>query len=457
MVTTRKRHQTSTDQSLSLSLFETFRLAWKDEDLRARLIFVIGVFAVFTLGVYIPVPIPGYSTKDIAHAMNNTNGILFQLMSTFGGGAIRRLSVFSLGLQPYITAQIIFQILQSAIPAWKEEQKEGGEYARQAMNRRIRLATIILCVAQGFGFVGLFAQGLGPIAMSSKIIIVTLWTCGAMFCLWLGEQISERGIGNGVSLMIFAGIIIALPQTLGGIINGLSNGVIAIWSVVLFVALFLVTTWVVVYFSVAQRQIPVQHMKRMQGTRSLGGQVNYLPLSVVMVGVIPIIFAIALIFMPVQIAQVFPLHSKIQEFLIGVESYLNPGNPNASLGLTLISSLIFVLIIGFFTYFYTAVQFDVDDMSDNLKRQGSFIPGMRPGKQTADFLNGVVSRLTLVGAVFLAAVSLVQFLAPRICQLTSEPGASYIIGGTTLLILVQVALDFMRQIEANLLMKQYGN
>jgi len=451
------RGKRSTDQSLSMSVFETFRLAWADDDLRGRLIFMMYMFAIFTLGVHIPVPIPGLSASELTEKLKDN--AFFQLINSFGGGALRRLSVFALGLNPYITAAIIFQVLQSAIPAWKEEMKEGGEYARQAMNKRVRASTLVLCVFQSLGFIGILS-GAGGAAMTLgvKVTIIIFWTCGAMFTLWIGEQISERGIGNGVSLMIFAGIIIALPQTISGISDGLANGVTSWWSVAMFIALFLATTWFVVFFTVGQRKIPIQHMRRTQGTKVLGGQVNYLPFTVAMVGVIPIIFAISIIFMPVTIGSMLPAGSLMQNILLGIGKYINPGDPTANLLVTFLGSCGFIVVIFFFTYFYTSVQFNVDDIADNLKRGGSFIPGIRPGKQTSDFLNGVISRLTFVGALFLSVVSLLQFLAPRITGISrSTTGGTYIIGGTTLLILVQVALEFMRQIEASVMMNQYRN
>lgn len=269
--------------------------------------------------------------------------------------------------------------------------------------------------------------------------------------LWLGEQISEKGIGNGISLMIFAGIIISLPNQVSRLMEGYHEGFVSIFQILILVALFLLTTWVVVLFTTAQRRIPIQHMRRQFGTKMMGGQTSYLPLSLNMAGVIPIIFAVSLIYIPQQFAQMFP-NTGFGNFLTTLGEYLDPGNPNllkAALG-----ALIYTMLIFFFTYFYTAIQYNVEDISNNLKRGGSFIPGVRPGKQTKDFLDGVISRITVVGAVFLAIIALSQYLTPLIAQL---PRGSYnLIGGTSLLIMVSVALETMRQIEANLLMKQYG-
>ncbi|MHB8636454.1 MAG: preprotein translocase subunit SecY [Fimbriimonadaceae bacterium] len=441
------------DKGLSMSVFQTLRLAWADPDLRARILFVLAMFGVYTLGIHVQVPIPGIRPEDLTAQLAKNQ--FFMMINAFGGGALRRLSIFSLGLNPYITASIILQILTQANPKWKMEMREGGEYARRAQNKRTRLLSLGLCVAQGWGFLQMIMQGLPSRAAFTPFVIFTVllfWTSGAMFVLWLGEQISERGIGNGVSLMIFAGIIISLPSTVGTLYASVRDHQVAIWRVAILIVLFLVTTWFIVYFTVAQRRIPVQHMRRMQGTKAQGGQTSYLPLSVNMAGVIPIIFAISLVYLPVQFGSWAP-NTPFQAFMDKVNDYINPGSQNALGWQIVIASIMFSLLIFFFTYFYTAIQYNVDDIADNLKRGGSFIPGVRPGKQTSDFLNGVISRITVVGAVFLAVVSLIQFLAPRITGNTTRIS---VIGGSTLLIMVSVALETMRQIEANLLMKRYN-
>lgn len=441
----------------TMPLLQTIKLAWADTDIRNRIIANLVIFAIYALGINVSVPIPGHSANEITQTLQNN--AFFILLNTFGGGALSRLSVFALGLNPYITAAIIFQVLQQAIPSWKEEMKEGGEYAKQAMNKRIRIATVILCIAQSFGYIQLIRGGLGSAYNPATIaLIILFWTAGATFVLWLGEQINEYGIGNGVSLMIFAGIIISMPYVTGTLFQGVLNHVISWFSLIGYIVLFLLTTWIIVYVTVAQRRIPIQHMRRMQGTKQLGGQTSYLPLSVNMTGVIPIIFAITLIFMPAQFSTMVPAKWWLHSALEKLGTILDPGRSGATIGSILLGSAIFVSVIFFFTYFYTAIQYNVDDIADNLKRQGSFIPGIRPGKQTGDFLNGVISRITVVGATFLSAVTLIQFLAPRMVGLTLEQvGGRSVIGGTTLLILVQVALDTMMQIEANVLMKRYGN
>jgi preprotein translocase subunit SecY len=373
---------------------------------------------------------------------------MFQLLDAFGGGALRRISILALGLNPYITASIIMQILTTAFPAWKKELQEGGEYARRQQNRRTRMLTLILCVLQGWGLLKIMSTAV-PLPTFTMISVIIFWTAGAMFMLWLGEQISEKGIGNGVSLMIFAGIMISLPSQGGRIYQQVLDGFVQWYQVILLLVIFLAVTWLIVLFTTAQRRIPIQHMRRMMGTRAVGGATSYLPLTLNMAGVIPIIFAVSLVYMPAQFAAMFPANSGAFNFLNELQSWMAP---SLSWPKGIVGSLFYTFLIFFFTYFYTAVQYNVEDMSNNLKRHGSFVPGVRPGKQTKDFLDAVISRITIVGATFLAVVALLQFLAQDI---TGIQQVGYFFG-TSLLIMVSVALETMRQIEANLLMKQYG-
>lgn len=437
----------SGDKALKMPLMETLRQAWGDPELRQRIMFVLFMFGVFALGVNIGIPIRGYSAEELTKTLIDANPFL-SIMDTFGGGALRRLSIFALGLNPYITASIVMQIVTTANPKWKKEMQEGGQYARMQQNKRTKLLTIILCVAQSMGMIQMIGNAV-PIGPFEKVYITIFWMAGSMFMLWLGEQITERGIGNGVSLMIFAGIMISLPNQLATIGRELSDGVIQWYQVAFFVILFFVITWLIVLFTTAQRRIPIQHMRRMIGTKMMGGQSSYLPLSLNLAGVIPIIFAVSLAYLPQQFATFLPMGSPGRQFLDQVGLFIAP---SAKFPQGLIGSIVYTLLILFFTYFYTAIQYNVDDIADNLKRQNSFIPGVRPGKQTRDFLDGVISRLTIVGAGFLALVALIQSLAPA---MTGIQGTGYFFG-TSLLILVSVALETMRQIEANLLMKQYG-
>ena len=448
------------DKGLHMSLMDTFRQAWADEDLRKRILFILAMFGVFVLGVHVPVPIPGVTSDQVFDAVKNNP--YFQLLDTFGGGGLKRVSVFALGLNPYITASIIIQIMTTSLPKWKLELQEGGEYARRQQNRRTRMLTLALCVFQSLGLLQMITGSGIPISTPYKFVIAMFWTAGAMFMLWLGEQISEKGIGNGVSLMIFAGIVVSLPGQTTSLINWASvKGGTAWISVVILGLIFIGATWLIVLFTTAQRRIPIQHMRRQVGTKVLGGQTSYLPLSVNMAGVIPIIFAVSLIYMPAQFGAMFAKSApSVEAFLTSLSTYLNPGTTETfrmgpiDFPKAIIGSLAYMFLIFFFTYFYTAIQYNVEDISNNLKRSGSFIPGVRPGKQTKDFLDGVISRITVAGATFLTCVALVQYIAPRISGIPS--GTISVIGGTSLLIMVSVALETMRQIEANLLMKHYG-
>lgn len=437
------------DKGLRMSLTDTFKLAWQDPDLNARIKFVLLVFAVYALGVHVPVPIAGVDPNEVTR--NLVKNDFFSLMNTFGGGAFRRLSIFALGLSPYITSSIILQVLTLANPAWKQELQEGGEYARKQQNKRTRLLTLGLSVFQGFGLLHIMGttvpeiSGMLPIL---RLTIVLFWLTGTMFLLWLGEQVSERGIGNGVSLMIFAGIVISLPNLASELTTAVQNGTVGAWQAGLIVVAFLAVTYFIVYFTIAQRRIPIQHMRRNYGTKSLGGQTSYLPISVNMAGVIPIIFAIALVYMPAQFAGAFPPTSPIHLGLMKVAEFFSPNFTRWQgwVGVLLYTGLIFV-----FTYMWNAMTYNVGDIADNLKKHGSYIPGIRPGKQTKDFLDGVISRVTFVGALFLAVTALTSYLFPLI----ANARGLQVIGGTSLLIMVSVALETMRQIEANLLTKKY--
>jgi preprotein translocase subunit SecY len=448
------------DKSLSLPLTQIFKLAWEDEDLRARIKFVLLMFAVFTLGVHVPVPVQGITESDLMAKLKDS--AVFQLIDSFGGGALRRLSIFALGMNPYITASIIMQILTTAFPQLKKELEEGGEYARKKQNQRTRALTLLMCAVQGWGYIKMISGASGGLALSTMLMILIFWTAGTMFTLWLGEQISERGIGNGVSLMIFAGIMVALPYQSSKLFKGLQSGAVSIFSVVMLIAIFLVSTWLIVHFTSAQRRIPVQHMRRMVGTKAIGGKTSYLPFSLLMAGVLPIIFASAIISLPSQFAEMFGGNGEkptaIGSFLATVGNYISPSPNSPIFGINLkinpIGCLIYIGMIFFFSYFWTAIQYNVEDISNNLKRGGSMIPGVRPGKQTKDFLDGIISKITIVGAGFISVVALLQYITPVATGLGYEYGVG-VVGGTSLLILVSVALETMRQIEANLLMKQY--
>jgi len=438
------------DKGLTLPLLETFRQAWADPDLRSRILFILSMFGVFVLGTTIPVPIPGVNEAALTDLLKNNP--FFAFANVLGGGALRRLSVFALGLNPYITASIIIQILTTAFPQWKKELQEGGEYARREQNKRTRLLTLVLCVAQGLGFYSAMGSAV-PHYWLTEFTTLLFWTAGAMFLLWIGEQVSEKGIGNGVSLMIFAGIVLYFPYQVSNIVQQVRDNAINIFQALVLLLIFLATTWVIVLFTTAQRRIPVQHMRRQVGTRMIGGQTSYLPTPVNTAGVIPLIFAVSLLFIPSQFGAILgPRFPAAKNFLDTIGVWMYPGSP---FPYGLVGSVFYAFLIFFFTYFYTAIQYNVEDISNNLKRGGSFIPGVRPGKQTKDFLDGILSRIIVAGAAFLTVIALAQYIGPALAGISQR--YLNIIGGTSLLIMVQVALETMRQIEANLLMKQYGS
>jgi preprotein translocase subunit SecY len=438
----------SGDKGLSMKLSDTFRNAWADEDLRKRLTFILLIFAFYSLGIHVPVPIPNVEPSRIAALLESS--AFYNLINTLGGGAFKKLSIFALGLGPYISASIIMQVLSFAIPQWKEELKEGGQFARQAQNRRTRFLMLFLCVFQGLGVIQLLGQALPQITPLATFSILVFWTAGSMMMLWMGEQLTEKGIGNGVSLLIFAGICNGIPGVVESVRTALSTGTVNYFQIAIVIALFAAMTWFVVYFTLAQRRIPIEHMRRNFGTKSMGGKTSYLPFAVNLAGVMPIIFALALLGLPSMFRGAFPVNSPVAASLTVIERFLYPDFTRWE---GYVGALFYMGMIFFFTFFYTSMQYNVDDIADNLKRGGSFIKGIRPGKQTRDYLDQVMSRVTFVGAGFLAIVALSQYILPLIAPISNLS----LIAGTSLLIMVSVALETMRQIESQLIAKQYDS
>lgn len=423
-------------------MLETLIAAWKLPDLRRRILFVFGAFAVYTLGLHIPVPGIDHAKME---ALFTQAGGVFGLVDVFSGGALRKFTIFAMGIVPYINASIIMQLLVAAIPQWKELQKEG-ETGRKEIAKRTRYLTVLL------GF--LQSLGISITLVRSQILTANWWqllataivlTAGTMFLLWLGEQITDKGVGNGVSLVIFASISASLPWQISKVWE--STTVQQAWfSLILLAVVFLASIVGIVYVTQAQRKIPIQHARRIVGMRQVGGHSSFLPLKIAMAGVIPIIFAISLVLLPMTIASAIPGDTGWVFYLKRAAQWIAPGN-------NIFALILYGLIIIVFTYFYTAVQFDVNDIADNLKKYGSYIPGIRPGKPTADYLDKVVSRITFAGALFLAAVALLQYIAPWITGV--ELGTFSLVGGTSLLIVVGVALETMQSIEAQMLMRNY--
>ena len=404
----------------------------KATELRKKVLFTLAMFIVFRAGTQIPVP--GVNAAMIERLF--TSGNLFGLLDLFSGGALSKFSIFAMSITPYINASIITQLLTVVIPTLEEWSKEGAEGAKK-INKINRYAAVGLGAIQAVGMAyGLRAAVNNPDFFSFAMIVITL-TAGSLLLMWIGEQITAKGIGNGISLIIFAGIISRLPNGLAVIGRYLQAGTINVFNVLIFAALAVLMVMFVVAITVAYRKVPVQYAKRIVGRKMYGGHTTYIPLKVNQAGVMPIIFASSVLMFPVTIAQFIKI-----PWIQKVAGYLAWGTP--------LQTSLYILLILFFTYFYTAVSLDIPDMSDNIKKYGGFIPGLRPGKPTTDYLDKVMNRITLAGAVFLAFIAIMPNL---IVWLTGISGVYF--GGTALLIVVGVALDTMKQVESMTLMRHY--
>ncbi|WP_177504458.1 preprotein translocase subunit SecY [Anaerosinus sp.] len=404
----------------------------KITELRQKIVFTLTMFAIFRLGTHIPVP--GVDASVIEKLF--TSGNLFGLLDLFSGGALSKFSVFAMSITPYINASIIMQLLTVVVPQLEQWSKEGVE-GRKKITRITRYATVFLAFIQAIGMAyGLKAAIINPGFASILLIAITL-TAGTTFLMWIGEQITEKGIGNGISLIIFAGIVSRLPEGVMHIWQYLQAGAINLFNVLLFAIIAIAMIVFVIAIQQGQRRIPVQYAKRVVGRKMYGGHSTHIPLKVNQAGVIPIIFASSVLMFPVTIAQFIDIG-----WVKTIAGYFAWGTP--------LQTVLYALMIIFFTYFYTAVTVNISDMAENLKKYGGFIPGLRPGKPTAEYLDRVMTRITLAGAVFLA---LIAILPNFIAAVTNIDGVYF--GGTALLIIVGVALDTMKQIEAMVLMRHY--
>jgi preprotein translocase subunit SecY len=404
--------------------------AWRLPELRKKLLFTAMIIAIYRLGCYIPVP--GVDVDSIKE-MFNAGGV-FDFYNLFAGGGLERVAIFAMGIMPYITASIIMQLLTMVIPRLEQLMKEG-ESGQKKVNQYTRYFTVVLAFIEAIGFVFLFRSygafpESAPLTPLRFFLIVLTLTVGTALVMWLGELITQRGIGNGISLMIFASIVSRLPSGLQKLFN--MNP--AYWVLMGIVSVVVVAA--IIYVTEGQRRIPVQYAKRVVGRKVYGGQSTYLPLRINMAGVIPVIFASSVLLFPVTLAQMTPWSwaKKLSE-IIGPSSWWY--------------ILLEVILIILFTYFYTAVQFNPIDQADNLKKYGGFIPGIRPGRPTAAYLDRVLTRITFPGALFLAAIVLLP------TALIKGLGVPFYFGGTSLLIVIGVALDTMKQMEAQLLMRHY--
>ncbi|MCC6485483.1 MAG: preprotein translocase subunit SecY [Armatimonadetes bacterium] len=415
--------------------------ATKAQDLRNRLLFMLGMFAVYVVGLHIPIP-------GIDHnAMNNlvSSGAALELLDVFSGGAFKRFTIFAMGIMPYINASIIMSLLTMAVPYLEKLQKEG-DTGRKEIAKITRYMTVGLAFIQAFGVISflhsykvLSTRGNQYLQM---LLITIVLVAGTSFLMWLGEMITDKGIGNGVSLIIFLGIVASLPVQITNTAQLYSAGSVNGGQIALLLVILLGTVAAIVAVTMAQRRIPIQHVKRVIGNRMTSGASSYLPLRVNSAGVIPIIFAISIQLFPQTIAQF--MHGRaFGDVAKTVADFLSPGN--------WFGGLTYFLLVVAFTYFYTAVTFNVQDVSDNLKKWGSYVPGIRPGKPTTEYLDRVMTRITLVGAIFLGLIAMLPYWTPEVTGVRSFG----LVGGTSLLILVGVALETMQAIEAQLVMRHY--
>jgi len=413
-------------------------------ELRQRILFVLGAIFVFRVGSFIP--LPGIDPLVLAQLVEQQKGTILDMFNMFSGGALKRLSMFALGIMPYISASIIMQLLSYTVPALEQLKKEG-ESGRRKITQYTRYGTVVLATFQAIGIAtALQSQAVGgsPLVViqgSGFVLaaVVTLVT-GTLFLMWLGEQVTERGIGNGISIIIFSGIIAGLPSAIGGTLELARTGEMNTLSILFLFALAIAVTMFVIFVERGQRRITVNYAKRQQGRKMYAGQSTHLPLKLNMAGVIPPIFASSIILFPATLGSWFG-SAEGMGWLKDIASTLSPGQP--------LYVLFYALAIVFFCFFYTAIVFNAKETADNLKKSGAFIPGIRPGEQTARYIDGVMTRLTLAGAIYITAVCL---LPEFLILYWNVP---FYFGGTSLLIIVVVVMDFMAQVQAHMMSHQY--
>lgn len=422
-----------------MGMLKTMAQALKIPDIRKKLIFTVLMLVIFRIGSNIPVP--GMDRAVLAEVFSGGTG-LFALFDLFSGGAFSNFTIFALGITPYITASIILQLLTIAIPALERLSKEGAE-GRKKIAQYTRYLTVVLALVQSIGLtVGLFRRALISRGAFDVVVIVLTLSAGTAFLMWLGEQINERGIGNGISLLIFGGIISRLPSAVHSTYLQMKTGDIGIVTVILFLVFALLVIVGIIEIQQGTRRIPVQYAKRVVGRKMYGGQSTHIPMKVNQAGVIPVIFSLSLLQFPLTLTYFWPNSG----FSSWVTTWLSPyGN---AWGVTIYTVLNIVLII-FFTYFYTAITFNPAEIANNMKNNGGFIPGIRPGRPTVEYLTKVMTRIAFVGAIFLAVIAVMPTIIGQFTAL------DFNFGGTSLLIVVGVALDSMKQLENQMLMRNY--
>ena len=441
-------------------MIKTIRNAWKVPELRGKLLFTVFALLIFRLGSAIPVPF--IDTKTLSDYIGQQSASIFSLLNVMSGDAFAQATVFALSIQPYINSSIIIQLLTIAIPALERMSKEGGEEGKKKIAAITRYATVAIALIQAFGYYtlinyyGLVAKGIWP-----AIVIIAAFVAGSAFLMWLGEQITEFGIGNGISIILFAGIVARGPSMVysvyAGVVNWMHGAVYSETNqvsvlhpafILLIVAGMLLLVTFIVFMDGAERRIPVQYAKRVVGRKMYGGQSSHLPVKLAMSGVLPIIFAQSIASIPATIGMFVPSANTPGTFWHGFLSVFDSRG--------VFYSIVYFLLIVAFSYFYNTIQFNPIEVANNLKKNGGFVPGFRPGKPTSDFISKVVSRLTLFGALYLAVVALLPTIVGNIMLLAgSSAGKSLSIGGTSIIIVVGVALETVKALEAQLMMRHY--
>ena len=422
-----------------MNMFKTVAQAWRVAEIRSKIIFTLFMLLIFRIGSNIPVP--NINREVLAELFTGETG-LFDLFDLFSGGSFSNFTIFALSITPYITASIIVQLLTMAFPYFENLAKQGVE-GRKKMAQITRYMTVVLALIQAVGLtVGLFRRAVVSQDAFSIIVMVLVLTAGTAFLMWLGEQINEKGVGNGISLIIFAGIVDRIPGGIRTLWTSFTDGQISLITIVLLAIAAVAVIMGVVEIQEGQRRIPVQYAKRVVGRKMYGGQSTHIPMKVNQAGVIPIIFSLSLLQFPLTITYFLKADTGFSVF---VQKWLSPsGNPGVW-----VYAVLNVILIIFFTYFYTQITFNPEEVANNLKNNGGFIPGIRPGKATVDYLQKVMSRITVVGAIFLAVIATL----PTIISVFTPLNIHF--GGTSLLIAVGVALETVRQLENQLLMRNY--
>lgn len=411
-------------------------------ELWARLRFLFLAIVIYRIGTHIPVP--GIDPDRLASMFNQNQGTILGLFNMFSGGALERMSILALGIMPYISASIIMQLM-SAVSPHLEQLKKEGEAGRRKISQYTRYATVALALIQASGMAAsLASQNLAyDTGFTFYFVAISSLVTGAVFMMWLGEQMTERGVGNGISMLIFAGIVAGLPGAIGQSLEQARQGELNILVLLFILALAFVLIFGIVFIERGQRRIAVHYARRQQGRKSFAAQSSHLPLKVNMAGVIPAIFASSILLFPASLAQWFGQSSGSMEWLQELSLAIGPGQP--------LNIILFTILIVFFCFFYTALMFNPEEVADNLKRSGAFVPGIRPGKQTAEYIDGVLTRLTMFGSAYIAAVCLLpQFLVVAW-------NVPFYLGGTSLLIVVVVVMDFMSQVQSHLMSHQYDH